>query len=123
VNGKRFDVELAAHDAPPTDLGGTGDTAPAPSPGRPSRETDVDDGASSSEVGDGGETIDAEMQGTILSVEVAEGDTVAAGDVVCVLEAMKMENDVVADRGGTVAGVHVAVGDSVDMDEVLVVLE
>ena len=123
VNGKRFDVELAAHDTPPIDPGETGDTAPAPSPERPSREPGTDDGPSSSEVGDGGETIDAEMQGTILSVEVAEGDTVAAGDVVCVLEAMKMENDVVADRGGTVAGVHVAAGDSVDMDDVLVVLE
>ncbi len=123
VNGKRFDVELAAHDTPPIDPGETGDTAPAPSPERPSREPGTDDGPSSSEVGDGGETIDAEMQGTILSVEVAEGDTVAAGDVVCVLEAMKMENDVVADRGGTVAGVHVAAGDSVDMDDILVVLE
>ena len=123
VNGKRFDVELAAHNTPPIDPGETGDTAPAPSPERPSREPGTDDGPSSSEVGDGGETIDAEMQGTILSVEVAEGDTVAAGDVVCVLEAMKMENDVVADRGGTVAGVHVAAGDSVDMDDILVVLE
>ena len=123
VNGKRFDVELAAHDTPPIDPGETGDTAPAPSPERPSREPGTDDGPSSSEVGDGGETIDAEMQGTILSVEVAEGDTVAAGDVVCVLEAMKMENDVVADRGGTVADVRVAAGDGVDMGDVLVVLE
>ncbi|MUW15414.1 hypothetical protein GJ633_12755, partial [Halorubrum sp. CBA1125] len=47
----------------------------------------------------------------------------AAGDVVCVLEAMKMENDVVAERGGTVTGVHVAEGDSVDMGDVLVVLD
>ena len=123
VNGKRFDVELAAHNTPPIDPGETGDTAPAPSPERPSREPGTDDGPSSSEVGDGGETIDAEMQGTILSVEVAEGDTVAAGDVVCVLEAMKMENDVVADRGGTVADVRVAAGDGVDMGDVLVVLE
>jgi len=39
------------------------------------------------------------MQGTILSVEVEEGDEIAQGDVVCVLEAMKMENDVVASTG------------------------
>jgi len=44
--------------------------------------------------------ITAEMQGTILSVEVEEGDEIAQGDVVCVLEAMKMENDVVASTGG-----------------------
>ena len=63
------------------------------------------------------------MQGTILSVAVTAGEEVAGGDVVCVLEAMKMENDVVAERGGTVAEVLVAAGDSVDMDETLVVLE
>jgi acetyl-CoA/propionyl-CoA carboxylase biotin carboxyl carrier protein len=63
------------------------------------------------------------MQGTILSVDVAEGDEVAAGDVVCVLEAMKMENDVVTERGGTVTQVLIQEGDSVDMDDVLVVLE
>ncbi|KAA9400891.1 acetyl-CoA carboxylase biotin carboxylase subunit [Haloarcula sp. CBA1131] len=66
--------------------------------------------------------ITAEMQGTILSTEVAPGDDIAAGDVVCVLEAMKMENDVVASTGGTVASVPVAEGDSVDMGDTLVVL-
>jgi len=63
------------------------------------------------------------MQGTILSVEVEEGDDVAAGDVVCVLEAMKMENDIVTERGGTVTQVLVEEGDSADMGDVLVVLE
>ena len=63
------------------------------------------------------------MQGTILSVEVSEGDEVASGDVLCVLEAMKMENDVVAENGGTVAEVVVGEGDSVDMGDVLVVIE
>ncbi|KAA9404886.1 acetyl-CoA carboxylase biotin carboxylase subunit [Haloarcula hispanica] len=67
--------------------------------------------------------ITAEMQGTILSTEVAPGDDIEAGDVVCVLEAMKMENDVVASTGGTVASVPVAEGDSVDMGDTLVVLE
>jgi acetyl-CoA/propionyl-CoA carboxylase biotin carboxyl carrier protein len=67
--------------------------------------------------------ITAEMQGTVLSVAVEPGDEVAAGDVVCVLEAMKMENDVVASTGGTVASVPVAEGDSVDMGDTLVVLE
>jgi acetyl-CoA/propionyl-CoA carboxylase biotin carboxyl carrier protein len=65
----------------------------------------------------------AEMQGTILEVNVAEGDEVAAGDVVCVLEAMKMENDVVAASGGTVASVPIKEGDSVDMGDTLIVLE
>jgi acetyl-CoA/propionyl-CoA carboxylase biotin carboxyl carrier protein len=63
------------------------------------------------------------MQGTILEVGVEEGEEIASGDVVCVLEAMKMENDVVAPRGGTVAQVAIAEGDSVDMGDLLIVLE
>ena len=131
VNGKRFEVELEERGAPP--IGGAGATGGAGSVGGssgPSRHRsagsggDGDAGGSDAvAVTEGGEAVEAEMQGTILSVAVAEGDEVGAGDVVCVLEAMKMENDVVAERGGTVAGVHVAEGDSVDMGDVLVVLE
>jgi acetyl-CoA/propionyl-CoA carboxylase biotin carboxyl carrier protein len=63
------------------------------------------------------------MQGTILEVDVAEGDSVDAGDVICVLEAMKMENDVIAEVGGTVAEVAVEEGQSVDQGDPLVVLD
>ncbi|MHB9286476.1 acetyl/propionyl/methylcrotonyl-CoA carboxylase subunit alpha [Halobacteriales archaeon Cl-PHB] len=86
-------------------------------------------GESSGDSGGGGGqalasgAVTAEMQGTVLSVAVAEGDEVAAGDVVCVLEAMKMENDVVAPSGGTVTSVPVEAGDSVDMGDPLIVLE
>jgi|AntRauMinimDraft_4_1070384.scaffolds.fasta_scaffold00266_21 acetyl-CoA/propionyl-CoA carboxylase biotin carboxyl carrier protein len=124
VNGKRFQVDLEERGAPPipTASGGSGGAG-----GRQQRPPQAaDDGGSDDggvDVAEGGEAVSAEMQGTILSVDVAEGDEVAAGDVVCVLEAMKMENDVVAERGGTVASVHVGEGDSVDMGDVLVVLE
>jgi len=53
------------------------------------------------------------LPGTILSFSVNVGDTVAAGDTVCVLEAMKMENDVHCTQGGTVKKILVNVGDSV----------
>ena len=124
VNGKRFEVDLEERGAPaiptPGDTGGAGGRQQRP----PQATDDGDDGGSGGvDVAEGGEAIEAEMQGTILSVDVDEGDEVAAGDVVCVLEAMKMENDVVAERGGTVASVHIAEGDSVDMGDVLVVLE
>ncbi|VTT86586.1 Biotin carboxylase of acetyl-CoA carboxylase / Biotin carboxyl carrier protein of acetyl-CoA carboxylase [Halorubrum sp. DM2] len=122
VNGKRFDVELEERGAPaipvPESGGGGGGGQKRP----PQAKSD-DGGDDAVDVAEGGESIDAEMQGTILSVDVSEGDEVAAGDVVCVLEAMKMENDVVAERGGTVASVHVGEGDSVDMGDVLIVLE
>ncbi|MDB2225542.1 ATP-binding protein [Halorubrum ezzemoulense] len=123
VNGKRFDVELEERGAPaiPVPEGGGGGGSGQQRPPQAKSDDGGDEG--DVDVAEGGEAIDAEMQGTILSVDVAEGDEVAAGDVVCVLEAMKMENDVVAERGGTVAGVHVAEGDSVDMGDVLIVLE
>jgi len=127
VNGKRFEVNLEERGAPAVpavDVAGGGAGAAGDgrvTRSRPQEATDDDDDAVAVE-GDG-ERVTAEMQGTILSVDVDPGDEVAAGDVVCVLEAMKMENDVVAERGGTVADVHVGEGDSVDMDDTLVVLE
>jgi acetyl-CoA/propionyl-CoA carboxylase biotin carboxyl carrier protein len=63
------------------------------------------------------------MQGTILSVNVAEGDEVGAGDVLCVLEAMKMENDIVANQGSTVTDVVINEGQSVEMGDALVVID
>ena len=63
------------------------------------------------------------MQGTIVKVLVAVGDTVAADDPVCVLEAMKMENNVLAGKAGTIAEVRVAPGDSVGAGDVIAVVE
>jgi acetyl-CoA/propionyl-CoA carboxylase biotin carboxyl carrier protein len=115
VSGKRFEVELEAHDAPALDVPDGQGTQPRPE--RASSETDQTANAP------GGQTVTAEMQGTILEVNVAEGDEVAAGDVLCVLEAMKMENDVVADSSGTVTDVRVSADQSVDMGDVLFVIE
>ncbi len=63
------------------------------------------------------------MQGTIVEVLVAVGDTVDAGQAVCVLEAMKMENLVNADQAGTVAEVRVTPGDTVGAGDVVIVIE
>ena len=120
VNGKRFDVNLEDRGgAFPVDGGGDGDSNPSAGPPAPA----TGEADESTAIQGEGERIDAEMQGTLLSVEVAEGDEVAAGDVVVVLEAMKMENDIVASSGGTVAQVPVEEGQSVDMGDTLVVLE
>ena len=62
------------------------------------------------------------MQGTILQVLVEPGQTVTAGDVVCILEAMKMENHIAAHRDGTVSEVAVTKGDVVQAGERLVSL-
>jgi acetyl-CoA/propionyl-CoA carboxylase biotin carboxyl carrier protein len=63
------------------------------------------------------------MQGTILTVLVEEGQEIGAGDVVCVLEAMKMENHIAATLDGTVALVSVKAGDVVQTGQTLVAIE
>lgn len=67
--------------------------------------------------------ITSPMQGTILKVNVKVGDTVKKGDVVAVLEAMKMENDIVAHSSGTVKAVYMQKGRNVDANAVLAVIE
>ena len=69
-----------------------------------------------------GERIHAPIAGKVVKALVAVGDTVAAGQPVIVLEAMKMENELAAERGGTVHAVHKTAGQSVDTGELLVEL-
>ncbi|WP_336037757.1 acetyl-CoA carboxylase biotin carboxylase subunit [Halobacterium yunchengense] len=119
VNGKRFEVNLEERGAAQLAAGGgSGGESGGQRP-----ESAGDSGGSETVVEGSGETVESEMQGTILSVDVAEGDEVEPGDVLVVLEAMKMENDVVASHGGTVTQVAVSEGDSVDMGDVLVVVD
>ncbi|MBX3313095.1 MAG: carbamoyl phosphate synthase, partial [Actinobacteria bacterium] len=66
--------------------------------------------------------IAAPMQGTIVRVEVAVGDTVASGQALCVLEAMKMENNVASDVAGTVAEVKVEAGAAVGAGDIVIVI-
>ena len=70
----------------------------------------------------GAVAVKAPMPGTIMKVNVAPGDAVKKGDVLCVLEAMKMENDISAPQDGVVASVNVQKGASVQTEEVLVTL-
>ena len=70
----------------------------------------------------GGETVAAPMPGNILKVAVSAGQAVKEGDLLVVLEAMKMENEIFAPRAGTVAQVPVAKGSTVDTGATLVVL-
>jgi acetyl-CoA/propionyl-CoA carboxylase biotin carboxyl carrier protein len=69
------------------------------------------------------ESLVAPMQGTVVKYAVAEGDTVDVGDLVCVLEAMKMENTITAHRAGTVTSVAFAAGDAVESGSVLATIE
>jgi acetyl-CoA/propionyl-CoA carboxylase biotin carboxyl carrier protein len=70
----------------------------------------------------GNDAIVSPMQGTVLSVAVAEGETVETGQVLCVVEAMKMENEVRAPHGGVVAQLSVATGEPVSAGQIICVL-
>jgi acetyl-CoA/propionyl-CoA carboxylase biotin carboxyl carrier protein len=63
------------------------------------------------------------MQGTVLSVAVASGSAIRAGELICVVEAMKMENELVAHRDGVVAELHVAPGQQVALGDIVCVIE
>jgi acetyl-CoA/propionyl-CoA carboxylase biotin carboxyl carrier protein len=62
------------------------------------------------------------MQGTVLAVEVAEGDEVEAGQVICIVEAMKMENEITAHRAGVVTELSVEPGQAVSNGQVVCVV-
>ena len=69
-----------------------------------------------------GEAVNAPMPGTILKVNVQNGQAVKEGDVLCILEAMKMENEIMAPKSGTVTQVVVSKGSKVDTGAPLVVI-
>ncbi len=69
-----------------------------------------------------GEAVNAPMPGTILKVNVAQGDAVKAGQVLVVLEAMKMENEILAPKDGTVTQIITSKGSTVDTGAPLVVI-
>jgi len=119
VDGKRFEVALEERGAPAIDVAAASESGGGSRPGQVGPDESADEGGRRAD----GETVTAEMQGTILEVAVEEGDEIGAGDLLVVLEAMKMENDVVSEFEGTVSEVAVSEGDSVDMGDVLVVVD
>ena len=109
VNGKRFSVSMWV----PESASAAGGSAP-----RARRS-----GGSSSGGGAGSGQVAVPMQGTIVKIVVAVGDEVEVGDPIVVLEAMKMENNVGADKAGTVTEIKVAEGDSVGSGDIVAVIE
>ena len=116
VNGKRFSVKVFVPEsqAGAVVAGGAGGGA-----SRPRRSG----GGGGAGAGGGSGAVAVPMQGTIVKVLVEVGQEVEAGATVCVLEAMKMENNITADKAGTVKEIKVAPGDSVGSGDVVVVIE
>ena len=103
VDGRRFEVRVLRPEPAYAELG------------RRRRERARGGGAG----GAGLDAVVSPMQGTVLAVEVADGDEVEAGQVLCIVEAMKMENEVHAHRAGRVTDLSVAPGEQVTTGQVI----
>lgn len=119
VNGTPYDVEL---DKVPGNMSRV--SQPVKSPMKaPRTESGEKIIATPPPAVSGGYTVTAPLPGTLMSYAVKVGDTVNAGDTVCVLEAMKMENDVHTPKGGVVKQIVANVGDAVPQDGPIMILE
>ena len=116
VNGKRFSVKVFV---PESQAGAVVAGGAAGGGSRPRRSG----GSGGAGAGGGSGAVSVPMQGTIVKILVEVGQEVEAGATVCVLEAMKMENNITADKAGTVKEIKVAPGDSVGSGDVVVVIE
>ena len=129
VNGVAYDVEVeetAAGSAsvPPASVPTAAPAAavPAAAPAAAPAPAPAPKAAAPAAAPAGSETVKAPMPGTILNVNVAVGDSVKKGQILCVLEAMKMENEIVAPRDGQVAAIQTSKGASVNAGDPLVSL-
>ena len=120
VSGQRFDVKIiGAPPTPPFAGGGLAVNGSMPAgqsaPKRSAR-------AKSASAG-GPDTLESPLQGNMWKVLVKQGDTVAEGQILCIIEAMKMENEITAHKSGTVTALPISVGSSVAAGDPLAVIE
>jgi acetyl-CoA/propionyl-CoA carboxylase biotin carboxyl carrier protein len=113
VSGKLFDVKVIGAQLV---AGGAAPAAAGKKPPKRERKAGAGGGASS-------ESLPSPLQGTVFKVAVEKGAEVAEGDLICVIEAMKMENEIVAHRAGKVEELNVAEGDAVSSGDVLAVIK
>jgi len=116
VNGTAYEITLEVVDA--ADVKATPTTTATPAPAAPAAPISAPAPVANA----GGETVNAPMPGTILAVNVQNGATVKKGDVLMILEAMKMENEIMSPCDGTISSVNVTKGSSVDTGAVLCVI-
>ncbi len=116
VNGTPYNVTVEEGAGAPVAAAPVAAPAAAPAPAPAAATAPATQGTA------GSVKVEAPMPGTILDVKVSVGDSVSSGSVLCILEAMKMENEIVAPQDGTVASVNVSKGDSVEAGQVIITL-
>ncbi len=117
LNGKKYEVDVSESDAVLLNVSDAAPVAPAAAPVQAAPAA----APAAPSTAEGAKVL-SPMPGTILEVKVQNGQAVKAGDVMFILEAMKMENDIVAPQDGTVKQIVVSKGASVDTDAVLAVI-
>jgi acetyl-CoA/propionyl-CoA carboxylase biotin carboxyl carrier protein len=119
VSGKRFDVRVIGPALGPVAISGNGGPggAGAPAAARRPRRAERSGGG-----GGGGDTLSSPLQGTVLRVAVQAGAAVDEGALICVIEAMKMENEITAHKSGTVAELPISAGGAVASGDTLAVI-
>ena len=135
LNGKQYEVELERIDAyepmprygeapaaAPAPVAAPAAPAPAPAPAAPAPAPAAPAPAPAAVPATGATTVEAPMPGKILNIKVSAGQAVKFGETVIVMEAMKMETEIVAPADGTVAQILVKAGDAVDTGAALVTL-
>lgn len=116
VNGNRYEVEIEEANGAAAPVYSAPAATPAPAaPAAPAPQKAVS--------AEGGDKIECPMPGTILRVEVKEGDSFKKGDVLFVLEAMKMENEIRAPKDGEIIKITAQKGASVNTNDVLAVIK
>jgi acetyl-CoA/propionyl-CoA carboxylase biotin carboxyl carrier protein len=127
VSGKRFAVKVIGSPSSGGPLATTVASASAGSPPpaarpAPRRAARSDSGSGASSNGHSGDTLTSPLQGTVFKVAVQKGATVQEGDLICVIEAMKMENEITAHKPGVVVELGAAVGAAVSIGDTLAVI-
>lgn len=124
VNGTTYEVlveEAGTVSAPVTYSAPVATSAPAPVAAAPAAPKAAP-AAPKTSAGAGSVKVTSPMPGTILAIKVTAGQSVKKGDVICVLEAMKMENDIPAPQDGVIASIDIQKGASVNAGDVLATL-
>lgn len=123
LNGKKYEVEVEKGEATAVYAGPAEAVTEAPVPVPEAKPAPAAAPAAPAVPAGAGDPVRSPMPGTILDVRAEVNQSVKEGDVLFILEAMKMENEVVAPRDGTITSVTVNKGNSVQTDQVLATLQ